>query len=215
MAANLLVAAASNFTSTSTNMSSSSASTTSFPSLLLSSSSLSSSSSSSSSSATFSDSEYFDQDMEVLAPPALRNFVDKGGGSLAGGVVGSGDGASSSLNQFASANMTIEDFRAFLLEANMSPSYRSARATRHSVIIAFYSAIVLVSLFGNLFVCYVITKRRRMRTRTNFLMANMAVSDLMIASITIPMTIARILLSEWPFGSLLCIVVPLVQVTSV
>lgn len=76
------------------------------------------------------------------------------------------------------SNLTVDQLLAMLNPENYPRSYVNERLTRTSVIIAFYSTIVLVSLFGNLFVCYVITKRRRMRTRTNFLMTNMAVSDL-------------------------------------
>lgn len=81
------------------------------------------------------------------------------------------------------SNLTVDQLLAMLNPENYPRSYVNERLTRHSVIIAFYSTIVLVSLFGNLFVCYVITKRRRMRTRTNFLMTNMAVSDLVYIEI--------------------------------
>lgn len=106
-------------------------------------------------------------------------------------------------------NLTINEIR------HLIKNYRSVIDARNTVIIIFYMSIVLVSLFGNLFVCYVIMKRKRMRTSTNLLMANLAVSDLLMTVINIPFNLVRILLNEWPFGSFLCITVPLVQVTSV
>lgn len=98
---------------------------------------------------------------------------------------------------------------------NYPSSYKSEKAARHAVIISLYSTIVLVSLFGNLLVCYVIFKCKRMRISTNILMANLAVSDLLMTVFNIPLNIMRILLNEWPFGSIICVTVPLVQVTSV
>lgn len=112
-------------------------------------------------------------------------------------------------------NFTVDDIRSWLNPANYPSSYRSERAARHTMIISFYASIVLVSLFGNLLVLHVILKRKRMRTSTNLLMANLVVSDLLMTIINIPFNIVRVLLNEWPFGSALCILVPLVQVTSV
>jgi hypothetical protein len=111
-------------------------------------------------------------------------------------------------------NLTSDDIKE-LLDPSNYPEYYSEKATRNVIIIGFYCSIVLVSLFGNLLVCYVIFKKKRMRTETNILMANLTVSDLMMTVVNIPFNIARLLLDEWPFGSLLCMLVPLVQVTSV
>lgn len=113
-------------------------------------------------------------------------------------------------------NLTIAEIRALLQNPSRYPSsIREDLTRRNSLIIAFYFTIVVVSLFGNLLVCYVILKRKRMRISTNLLMANLALSDLLMTVINIPFNIARILLTDWPFGSTLCILVPLVQVTSV
>ena len=106
--------------------------------------------------------------MATMDTEAIRSSVNSSGGEVFDAKAQIGP----------DTNLTVDDLLRLLDPANYPSSYISDRATRHSLIIAFYSTIVLVSLFGNLFVCYVITKRRRMRTRTNFLMTNMAVSDL-------------------------------------
>lgn len=121
----------------------------------------------------------------------------------------------SSLRYPPNLTLTLDGIRSLLNPDNYPSSIKAARTTRNLLIIAFYSSIVLVSLFGNLLVCYVILKRKRMRISTNLLMTNLAVSDLLMTVINIPFNIARILLNEWPFGSALCVFVPLVQVTSV
>lgn len=98
----------------------------------------------------------------------------------------------------------------------LSPeNYPRELKTRNILFIFFYSLVVIVSLFGNLFVCYVILKRKRMRTTTNLLMINLTISDLMMTIINIPFSIFRLLVDSWQLGNTLCILVPLIQSTSV
>ena len=49
-----------------------------------------------------------------------------------------------------------------------------------------YTIIMLVSLFGNLTVIAIISKNKRMWTTTNYLIANMAASDLLISTFAVP-----------------------------
>ncbi|CAL1289159.1 unnamed protein product [Larinioides sclopetarius] len=86
---------------------------------------------------------------------------------------------------------------------------------RDSIIIAFYSLIILISIFGNLLVCNIVARSAKMRSSTYVFIANLALSDFMMTVLNIPFNVARILLSDWPFGSFMCSFVPLVQVTSV
>lgn len=59
-----------------------------------------------------------------------------------------------------------------------------------SLLIA-YSIIVVVSLFGNLMVCYVVVRHRRLHTVTYFFIANLALSDLSITIFNIPFNVIR------------------------
>lgn len=67
-----------------------------------------------------------------------------------------------------------------------------------------YGVLIAISLFGNSIVCYVILKNKRMYTVTNFFIANMALSDLLLTVFNVPFNIARHLLHNWPFGDALC-----------
>lgn len=55
-----------------------------------------------------------------------------------------------------------------------------------------YGIIILVSLTGNSLVLAVVYKKRRMRTTTNFFIANMAASDMLIAVFAMPPTIKSV-----------------------
>ncbi len=98
---------------------------------------------------------------------------------------------------------------------NKYSDYETEKFNRNATVIAFYSMIVFISLFGNLLVCFVLMKNKTMRTKTNILMASINISGLMMTVFNIPFIIARIVLDDWPFGVILCKLVPSMQVTFV
>jgi len=114
------------------------------------------------------------------------------------------------MNQ-SELNATLDKILNWLSPEN----YPTELKTRNILFITLYTLVVIVSLFGNLFVCYVIIKRKRMRTTTNLLMINLTVSDLLMTIINIPFSIFRLLVDSWQLGNALCILVPLIQSTSV
>jgi len=115
-------------------------------------------------------------------------------------------------------NSSVEfDWEDFIRKYNPQndPTYWRQKIIKNSLIIVSYSIIFLISIFGNSLVCYIIFSTRQLRTVTNYYIANLTVSDLMMTLINIPFTIARLLLDDWPFGELLCKCVPFVQACSV
>lgn len=67
-----------------------------------------------------------------------------------------------------------------------------------------YGILCVISIFGNTIVCYVIFKNKRLHTATNFFIANLALSDLLVTFVNVPFNIARNVLVDWPFGQLPC-----------
>ena len=61
-----------------------------------------------------------------------------------------------------------------------------------SIKIVAYSSIMLTSLIGNFVVIAVVSKNKRMQTTTNYLIANMAASDLLISAFAVPRELAQI-----------------------
>ena len=55
-----------------------------------------------------------------------------------------------------------------------------------------YAAIMLFSLLGNTAVIVIVLKNKRMRTTTNYLLVNMAVSDLLISAFAVPRELTEI-----------------------
>lgn len=61
-----------------------------------------------------------------------------------------------------------------------------------------YSTIILISLFGNLLVLFIILSRSRLRVQTtNKLIANLTLSDCMLTVLTIPLTIGKFFFVFW------------------
>ena len=94
--------------------------------------------------------------------------------------------------------------------------YQRSQLMKNIFVMIFFSLIIIISLIDNLLVCYVVFSKRRMRLKQiNILIANLAISDLMMTIFNIPFNIIRILTNNWPFGSFMCKLIPYFQMTSV
>ncbi|XP_025910430.1 probable G-protein coupled receptor 83 [Nothoprocta perdicaria] len=84
-----------------------------------------------------------------------------------------------------------------------------------ALLIVAYSVIICISLFGNVLVCHVVLKNKRMRSATSLFIANLAVADMMITVLNTPFTLVRFVSSTWVFGKLMCHISRFVQYCSV
>lgn len=85
-----------------------------------------------------------------------------------------------------------------------------------TMVTVMYSAIFFVALLGNGAVCFIVRAFPRMRTVTNYFIANLALGDILMTVFCVPFTfVSQLLLNHWPFGSVLCKLVNYSQVVSV
>ncbi|XP_077163851.1 G-protein coupled receptor 83-like [Paroedura picta] len=84
-----------------------------------------------------------------------------------------------------------------------------------ALLIVAYSVIICISLFGNLVVCHVVIKNKRMYSATSLFIVNLAVADIMITLLNTPFTLVRFVSSTWIFGKLMCHISRFVQYCSV
>lgn len=87
--------------------------------------------------------------------------------------------------------------------------------TKTACLIAAYCLIIVVSLVGNLAVCWVVYKVNKFHNSTYILLTNIATSDLLITLLNIPFTLVKILVEEWVFGDVMCKVVNYILMTSI
>ena len=71
---------------------------------------------------------------------------------------------------------------------------------------AIFSLIVVIGLMGNFLVIYVISSRKRLQTVTNLLLMNLAFSDVSFLLICGSFTAVHYVLTEWPLGDALCLI---------
>jgi leucokinin receptor len=83
------------------------------------------------------------------------------------------------------------------------------------ILSVFYAFIILVALFGNILVIYVVIVSPRMRTVTNFYIANLAFADVSIAMFAIPFQFHAALVQRWDLPQFMCQFCPIVVVFSV
>ena len=79
----------------------------------------------------------------------------------------------------------------------------------------FYGIIILVALVGNILVIYVVFVSPRMRTVTNFYIANLAFADVTISMFTIPFQFHAAVVQRWDLPVFMCKFCPTVGVFSV
>lgn len=84
------------------------------------------------------------------------------------------------------------------------------------IAIILYSFISLMAVGGNGIVMFLIVRFQRLRTPTNFLIANLALADLCQASLCIPFSYWPFLIIEyWPFGYIPCKLIYFFQAVTV
>ncbi|XP_052792934.1 cholecystokinin receptor type A-like isoform X2 [Mya arenaria] len=96
------------------------------------------------------------------------------------------------------------------------PMFRSPPLQLSEIItLPFYALIFILSVSGNLLVIITLIQNKRMRTVTNVFLLNLSVSDLLLAVFCMPFTIVPIMLKNFIFGEIMCIMIRYLQAVSV
>ncbi|KAI7813310.1 G-protein coupled receptor 83 [Triplophysa rosa] len=96
-----------------------------------------------------------------------------------------------------------------------SSESESHRPTIRALLIIAYSVIIIISLFGNVVVCHVVVKNKRMHSVTSLFIMNLAIADILITLLNTPFTLVRFVYSTWVFGKVMCHVSRFAQYCSV
>ncbi|XP_037912193.1 trissin receptor isoform X3 [Hermetia illucens] len=79
------------------------------------------------------------------------------------------------------------------------------------IFITLYSLVFCCCFFGNLLVILVVTLSRRLRSITNFFLANLAVADFCVGVFCVMQNLSIYLIESWVFGGFLCRMYQFVQ----
>ena len=78
----------------------------------------------------------------------------------------------------------------------------------HPAFVVTMSALMVVfivcSIVGNMLVILTICRHRQMRTRTNLFLMNLAVADVMVAVLDMPVALVTLIMGKWVFGEVMC-----------
>ncbi|XP_037725100.1 gastrin/cholecystokinin type B receptor [Drosophila subpulchrella] len=96
-----------------------------------------------------------------------------------------------------------------------SPSPGSSTTGMPVWLIPSYSVILLCAVLGNLLVISTLVQNRRMRTITNVFLLNLAISDMLLGVLCMPVTLVGTLLRNFIFGEFLCKLFQFSQAASV
>ncbi|NXW63804.1 GPR83 protein, partial [Eurystomus gularis] len=103
---------------------------------------------------------------------------------------------------FSWDNDSLADWQSFVGRSRYGAESQSI--TVKALLITAYSFIIVFSLFGNILVCHVVIKTKRMHSATSLFIVNLAVADIMITLLNTPFTLARFVNSTWIFGKGMC-----------
>ena len=80
--------------------------------------------------------------------------------------------------------------------------------SRHVAIVVFESFlfifVMVLSLFGNLLVCYAVYRNPRLRCPSNYYIISLAMTDILQALCTMPLSVVFLSTGHWPFGKGIC-----------
>lgn len=83
----------------------------------------------------------------------------------------------------------LEDWRS--LASQKRQGRESQDGGIKALLVAAYSLIIVVSLFGNILVCHVVVKNKRTQSATSLFIMNLAVADIFITVLNTPFTLVR------------------------
>ncbi|KAM4684181.1 G-protein coupled receptor 83 isoform 2-T2 [Amazona ochrocephala] len=88
---------------------------------------------------------------------------------------------------FSWDNDSLAEWQSFVGRSRYGAESQSI--TVKALLVAAYSVIIVFSLFGNVLVCQVVIKTKRMRSATSLFIVNLAVADIMITLLNTPFTL--------------------------
>nr|XP_020457655.1 probable G-protein coupled receptor 83 isoform X2 [Monopterus albus]XP_020457656.1 probable G-protein coupled receptor 83 isoform X2 [Monopterus albus] len=106
----------------------------------------------------------------------------------------------------------LEDWRSLASKKRRGVEWQDGSVK--ALLVAAYSLIIVISLFGNTLVCHVVVKNKRTQSATSLFIMNLAVADIFITVLNTPFTLVRFVNSTWVFGKTMCHISRFVQYCS-
>lgn len=106
-------------------------------------------------------------------------------------------------NPNSTVNWTLlEDNSTLLRQGHIKHSKYSTPVTILLIII--FMIVMVVTIVGNVLVCVAVRLVRKLRRPSNYLIVSLAVSDLCVALMVMPVATVYDIMGTWPFGPVIC-----------
>jgi neuropeptide F receptor len=108
-----------------------------------------------------------------------------------------------------------------ILDEDILAKYETNRSVDSTLtyyaLIAAYTLLIVLGSCGNGLVVVAVVRKPAMRTARNMFIVNLAVSDLVLCLVTMPLTLMEVLTTYWPLGThdLPCKMLGALQATSI
>ena len=93
--------------------------------------------------------------------------------------------------------------------------YKSSVDDLQYFLIGLYTLVSLLGFMGNLLILMALMRKRNQKTTVNFLIGNLAFSDILVVLFCSPFTLTSVLLDQWMFGRVMCHIMPFLQCVTV
>ncbi|EPY84084.1 Neuropeptide Y receptor type 5 [Camelus dromedarius] len=93
--------------------------------------------------------------------------------------------------------------------------YKSSVDDLQYFLIGLYTFVSLLGFLGNLLILMALIRKRNQKTTVNFLIGNLAFSDILVVLFCSPFTLTSVLLDQWMFGKVMCHIMPFLQCVTV
>ena len=91
-----------------------------------------------------------------------------------------------------------------LLKVNMSDELYYLHSPFNYIFVTIFAFLALFAVVGNFMVLMIILRFKRMRTRTNLLLANMSAIDLLTGLLAMPFSVITAYYGDWVLGKIAC-----------
>ncbi|XP_075705784.1 neuropeptide Y receptor type 5 isoform X3 [Rhinoderma darwinii] len=122
------------------------------------------------------------------------------------------------IKDFNNRTVMKDDNSTFATSATNFPAWEDYNSSVDDIryfLIGLYTFVSLLGFMGNLLILLAIFRKRKQKTIINYLIGNLAFSDILVVLFCSPFTLTCVLLDQWIFGEVMCHVVPFLQCVSV
>ncbi|XP_053556814.1 neuropeptide Y receptor type 5 [Bombina bombina] len=119
---------------------------------------------------------------------------------------------------YVNKTITKEENGTFTTSSSIFPEWEDYNSSVDDIryfLIGLYTFVSLLGFMGNLLILLAIFRKRKQKTIINYLIGNLAFSDILVVLFCSPFTLTCVLLDQWIFGEIMCHVVPFLQCVSV